>query len=628
MQPQPNKPFCVRFDRACAEAHPTKPFLIVDGKTTTYAELLDAIARNYALFAAKGIKTGDRIGVLSRDPREVSTLLLAGLRSGKAVINVNTEFNPAEQRRALQAADVAHVFLDQGFLDEGSLPAGMPFTQITRSKGAGRSGLIGRLLRQQPRDETPNSLQNERNVLAPAHPPDAIADETAGLLLFTSGTTDAPKVVQLSHANLAAQLAIFDRVYDYDAESRIFNPLPLHFTDGLLHGPIATLLAGATLLRPERFVVQDMDGYLHGIYRDRVTHFIVVPAILSILDRLHEDYREVFRTPDFRYIRSSGDRLPERLWRSIQERFQVKLCNSYGLSETVCEALFAGPDDASLRVGTVGKPVGCSVRIVDSNGKEVPLGEPGELQIRGEIVMQGYLNQPELTADAIRDGWFSTGDLAVIEPDGFVRIVGRKKTLIISGGINIQPQDIDDALAAHPAVAESVTFGLPDPTWGEMVATAVVLRPDAAAVDRNDLVEHCRHMLAPQKVPRVLKILIALPRNPAGKVLVGDLQQQFDSDHRINRVRAGTNLDNQVINLAAEVFGCDPGELRLTSDQRTTESWDSFAHVNLMLAVEETFGIRLSPRDILSISRLQHLRELLAERIEGNRAPDATDELD
>ena len=607
--------FTERIDQATAKIQPSKPYLLVDGRVTTYGQIRDRIARLYTVFAAKGLRAGDTLGVISETVQELAAILLAGLRCGIAVIIVNAEFSPAERRRALEAAGVAHVFIDRHLLDRGPLPPDLTHTVIDRADGVRRKGLIGQLLGTGRSDGAPDSLQTACDAATPGTPPDDVSGDSPGLLLFTSGTTSAPKVVQLSHGNLAAQIAIFDQVYDYDGDCRILNPLPLHFTDGLLHGPLATYLSGATLVRPATFSVQDLDALLHGIYRDRITHFIVVPAILALIDRLGGDFSDAFQTGDFRYVRSSGDRLPEPLWLAFQDRFGVKVVNTYGLSETVCEALFCGPDETRFRVGTIGKPVGCAVRIITERGEEAQIDEAGELVIGGDIVMLGYLNQPELTRAAINDGWLHTGDLATIDTEGFVRIVGRKKALIISAGINIQPQDIDDVLIGHDAVAEAITFGLPDPAWGEVVASAVTLTPAAGSIDEATLIGFCREHLAPQKVPRLLKIVDALPRNAAGKVLVDQLRLDFANATGRATSPEGGNLDERVLDVAARVFGCAPSELDLSAEQRNTVGWDSFAHVNLMLAVETAFGLKLSPREILSVSRLQHLRDLLALRI-------------
>jgi len=601
------------LDQAAANAVAGKPFLVVDGHITTYGVQIDRMARLYALFDAKGLKPGDRIGIITTSVPDMGALLLAGLRAGLGVISLNTELRPQERRHALTVSGVSHVFIDQTAIDTGPMPSGLAHTVINPPTQRPRGGLIGRLLGSKQTDSRPtDDLAAEINSTQPVEAPEAIAEEATGLMLFTSGTTNAPKVVQLSHRNLAAQLLTILKVYDYDTDSNILNVLPLHFTDGIMHGPVVAFLTGATLFRPQNFIVQELDTILHGIYRDRITHFIVVPAILSIIDRLRSDFDQIFRTPDFRYIRSSGDRLPKSLWKSIQSRFGVKVINTYGLSETVCEALYCGPSDDRFRIGTIGKPVDCEIRIVDETGADVPDGETGELLIRGDNIMQGYFGQPELTAQVINDGWFSTGDFAARDADGFVTVMGRKKTLIISGGTNVQPQDVTDVLLQHPGVAEAVTFGLPDPVWGEMVASAVVPREASGDIRVSVLIEHCRERLAPQKVPRVLKTLAALPRNPAGKVLVDQVKALFDSDDEVNVLRGDLSLEDQILQVAAKVFGCDPNNLRMSSEARTTFGWDSLAHMNLMLATEEAFGLKLSPRDILSVSRLEHLKDIVA----------------
>jgi long-chain acyl-CoA synthetase len=423
------------------------------------------------------------------------------------------------------------------------------------------------------------------------------------MLLFTSGTTSAPKVVVLSHANLSAQLEAFDQVYDYDADSRILNPLPLHFTDGMLHGPIIAFVSGAALYRPARFDFRAIEALVHSIYRDRITHFIVVPALLSILDRLGDAFADAFEGGDFRYIRSSGDLLPESLWRAIETRFKVRVVNTYGMSETVCEATYAGPDPATARHGTIGRAMGCEVIVADTDGTALPAGAVGELMVRGPIIMAGYLDQPELTAAAVKDGWLRTGDLATIDAEGFVRITGRQKALIISGGINIQPQDISDWLLNHPDVAEAFAFGLPHALWGEQVAAAVVLRAGAAAGEA-DLVAHCTAGLSPQKVPRILAIVPDLPRNAAGKVVVDKLRAAIGARDTSAGSAAENDAFTTIRRLAATEFGVAPETLRLTAEPATTPGWNSLAHLNLVSAVEIAFGIELSAADVLRIHSL------------------------
>jgi long-chain acyl-CoA synthetase len=371
----------------------------------------------------------------------------------------------------------------------------------------------------------------------------------------------------------------------------------------MLHGPIIAMVSGAVLVRPSRFDFRAIEALVHSIYRERITHFIVVPALLSMLDRLGDAFADAFEGGDFRYIRSSGDLLPEALWRAIETRFKVRVVNTYGMSETVCEATYAGPDPASARIGSIGRAVGCEVEVVSEDGTALPAGETGELRIRGDILMSCYLDQPELTANAMRGGWLHTGDLATIDAEGFVRITGRRKALIISGGVNIQPQDIVDWLLDHPDVAEAFAFGLPHALWGEQVAAAVVLR-DGASVSVPALIAHCQAGLSPQKVPRVVGIVDELPRNPAGKVLVDALRAMLAGLDTSTGSSAEGDVLGVVRRLAAMEFGVAAETLRLTSEPATTPGWNSLAHLNLVTAVESHYGIELSAADVLRLHTL------------------------
>lgn len=604
------------LDRAIQSADVNKPFMVVDGKPLTYGAFTDRVARLIALFGAKGLARGDRAGIVTEDPAMAASLIVAALRAGIAVVNFNPAMTPPERTNALAATDLKHLFIDRLMFDAGPLPAGLAHTIIEPDTGAG--GLIGKLLMRGAKSAGPSGLAGELAAIEPAPMPAPVPADTIGLMLFTSGTTSAPKVVQLSHANLAAQLATFFKVYDYDSDSRILNPLPMHFTDGILHGPLIAFMTGATLYRPQRFNVQELGTLLDSVYRDRITHFNLVPAMLSLMDRLGEGYRDALATPDFRYIRSSGDRLPEALWRSVQDRFGVRIINTYGLSETVCEALYCGPSDESFRIGTIGKPVDCEIRLVSEDGAPAAPGEAGELMISGTNIMAGYLNRPDLTSDAIdADGWFRTGDLATVDPDGFVTITGRKKALIISGGANIQPQEIVDAMLTHEAVAEAHALGLPDPVWGERVVCAIVPRPGHDAPDQDALTAHARGLLGPNKVPRTFKVIDALPRNPAGKVLVDRLQALFGTEVSEDGAGATGSVEDRVMALAAQVFVCEPSDLRLSSEPRSTFGWDSFAHLTLISEVERAFAITLSARDVLRVTTLGHLVEIVEQHQAG-----------
>jgi long-chain acyl-CoA synthetase len=598
------------FDRALARAkeNPRHPFMIVDGRVVTSGDLANRLARLSTLMRDLGLGPGDRIGILTRTPYDMASLLIAGLWSGLSVININPDLAGSERRLAVSAAGLRHVFADRELLEAAPLDdVGVTVIEPVAAAGGGlMSRIFGR------RGAAPvGGLDAVIAGAAPSVPGDRGGDETTtALMLFTSGTTSRPKVVELSRANIAAQAQTFQGLYGYGPDCRVLNPLPLHFTDGLMHGPMMAFLSGATLIRPRVFDFQKVEEMMLSIYRDRITHFIVVPALLSFMDRLGGRFDDAFRTPDFRYIRSSGDRLPEILWRAVQERYGVRVVNTYGLSETVCEAIYCGPRDDLHRLGTIGKPVDCEARIVDEQGAEVPPGETGELLIRGTNVMKGYRGQPELTAETVVEGWLRTGDFATRDADGFITIAGRKKSLIISGGTNIQPQDIVDCLLAHPGVAEAFALGLPDPVFNEIAACAVVPRDDT--LTEVELAAHCRGNLAPHKVPRRFLILPELPRNAAGKVLGSDLAARFNPAPGDRRV-AGADVEAEVLSLAASVFRSPPSSLRPTSTPRDTPGWDSLAHMALIAAVEERFDIRLSAGELLRVGRLGDLAKIARE---------------
>lgn len=604
--------YCERFDSALERAERRSPAITVDGRTIDHGKLIDRLRRLWSLFDAKGLWPGDRIGVASADAFWVSALVLAGTRYGLGVATLNSEFSPAELGRALSGCGLSWAFLDPAHADKTVLPPGCGLTRIAASAGPAGPGLLGRMMKSRSRDADPGGLDAEIERLAPRRdlPPRVPGNATA-LMLFTSGTTRAPKVVELSHDNVSAQLAAIDSVFGYDRSTRILNPLPLHFTDGLFHGPLSAFCAGASLYRQGRFDIARLDELMHSIYRERITHFIVVPAVLAMMDRLGEAFSDAFHTSDFKLIRSSGDTLPEPLWRAIEARFGVMVVNTYGMSESSCEVFFCGPDPASRKVGTIGRPVLCEARLekVDAASGE------GELLLRGPLVMKGYFGQPELTAETLGDGWLRTGDIARIDADGFATIVGRSKNLIITGGINVHPQEVTDHLLTHPAINDAVTFGVPHAMWGEQVACAIVLH-EGATMDAQAVLDFCRVGLAPQKCPRLVHFVDSLPRNAAGKVLVDVLARQVASTDMSIGSDADRQLGDRILDIAAQIFNTPRASLRLTSEPATTAGWDSLAHLNLVAEVERRFAVRFSARDILAVGSLDDVVRLVRAALE------------
>jgi long-chain acyl-CoA synthetase len=606
------------IDAATSSHDSARPFIVVDGMATNYGQFFDRMSRMYSVFKDCHLNAGARVGIVSHSPLDIALVLLAGFRAGFAMISLNPELTQQERESAIRSAKLNHIFADADLVATIVRSGELGVTEIGPHKAIPTGkGLVSRLLAkkqtQEPRDL--HALLDRAVPIAPKLDPNSISGDDTALMLFTSGTTRQPKVVELSHANIAAQIATFQRLYNYVSASRILNPLPLHFTDGLLHGPIVTFLTGATLFRPGKFEFTRTGTLLDTVRQERMTHFIVVPALLSLIAKLGQEYDATFLGKDFQFIRSSGDWLPEPLWKAVQDRFGVRVANTYGMSETVCEALYCGPADALFKFGTVGKPVDCEVRIVNERGSDQPNGEPGELLIRGENIMKGYLDQPDLTNETILGGWLKTGDLATRDAQGFIKIAGRIKNVIVTGGINVQPQDVMDVVLAHNAVADAHVLGLPDPDFNQVVGCAVVAKEadvDIAKLIR-ELTRHCRAELAPHKVPRNICVIAELPRSAAGKVLSEQLRKSFE--HFSHDFSEASALES-VLKIAASAFRCKADDLNADATPFTVPGWDSLAHVNLISTVETQLNLSFTAADVIQVTSLGDLARIVQTELQ------------
>ena len=361
--------------------------------------------------------------------------------------------------------------------------------------------------------------------------PSRIDPETDAYILFTSGTTNAPKGVRISHRALCAHLATLSKVYGYSPESRILNILLLSHADGIIQGPVVTFFTTAQLFTPFRFSISKITDLLDAVYHHRISHFICVPTMLALILRFAAEEKDAFATNDFRLIGSCGAQLEADLWQGFETNFGVRIVNVYGLTETVVGGIFAGPDAESHKIGNIGKPVDCEARIVDENGLDLPPGEAGELWLRGGNIMSGYFDAPEGTAEAFSGEWFKTGDIASCDSEGIYRIIGRKKEIIISGGVNIHPEEVSEVLNKHPQVSEAVTFGLPAEDWGEKVVSAVVVCDQS--VCEEELILFCRTNLEEVKVPDTIAILETLPRGRSGKVQIAAIKEYFLKSEKV-----------------------------------------------------------------------------------------------
>jgi long-chain acyl-CoA synthetase len=599
------------FEQA-ARIRPSKPLAVTDRGELSYAELLRQAPLLAALFQELQLCVEDRVVIATGDDRAALALFLSLVRSGITAIIINPLSPAPEANRLIAAARPAALFIDAVLAESWS--PGSNVTVVLIREPLAKANLFGRLL---GRKETPHDTSGYPACLDRLQPVglvEGVAPETAAYIIFTSGTTSRPKGVEISHRALFAHLATLARQFGFRSDARILNLLPLHHADGLVQGPLGAFCSGGTAYRQMQFSIPTIPRLLDAIFTERITHFVAVPTMLALIMSVTDEREECFSSPEFRFVISTAGHLDSLLWEKFEARFDRRIANVFGLTETVAGSLFSGPDEASHRIGTVGRPVECAARVLSDDGAELPPGEPGELMISGAHLMTGYFDDPEATGQVLRNGWLYTGDLAVRDADGCYRIVGRKKNLIISGGLNIQPEEVTEVLLAHPGLLEAVSFGVPDPIWGERLVACVAARP-GEGVSEAELAEFCRVRLAPYKIPSRIHVWGELPKGPSGKVLL-QLAREL-AEYSPGGVDVGNegNVAARITSIAASCFKTSPQLLSSSSTQDNTPGWDSLGHLEFVVALESAFRIRLTPADIMKLTSLA-----VAERIVRDHA--------
>jgi long-chain acyl-CoA synthetase len=366
-------------------------------------------------------------------------------------------------------------------------------------------------------------------LLGAADPVDQLvdrADDDPAVIIYTSGTTGTPKGATLVHSNLTAGAEVARDLVDAGPETVAVATLPLFHVFGMNSIMNVAVHARGTLTLVPRF---EPGKVLEVIERDRATVFGGVPTMYAAL--LHHPDRERYDTSSLDLCVSGGSPMPVEVLRGFDEAFGAKVLEGYGLSETTGMGSFNTPD-RERKPGSIGVPVGnTEFRLVDDEDEDVPAGEPGELVMRGEFVMQGYWNRDEATAEVMRSGWFHTGDVATVDQDGYYFIVDRKKDLIIRGGYNVYPRELEEVLYEHEAVREAAVLGVPHPSLGEEVGAAVALK-EGEHVEPEELRDYMKQRVAAYKYPRVIWLVDELPKGPTGKILKRDIEVRAEDLER------------------------------------------------------------------------------------------------
>ncbi|HEX9275443.1 MAG TPA: long-chain fatty acid--CoA ligase [Casimicrobiaceae bacterium] len=489
-----------------ADFAPAKEALRFEGEAITYRDLAEQIARTAGMLHTLGIARGVAVAYLGLNTPAMLALLFACARLGAMLVPFNWRLAPPEHRRVLDDCVARALFAEAPFVA----------TIDAIRKGTDRADFV-------TLGTAAPGWKDGASLLCDAPP--VLAGQGSGdydaptLLCYTSGSTGAPKGVVLTQRALFWNAVNSTLMHDLTRADRILTTLPLFHVGGLNILTLPALHAGATVVLHPKF---DAEATLEAIATERITLMVLVPAQLDMLLQ-HPRWQQA-NLSSLRCISTGSMIVPPRLFEAMRAR-GVPLIQVYGATETAPIATYTAVADAPDKAGSAGKPaVHCGVRIVGASGDAVSRGVSGEIVVKGPNVMSGYWNAPAATADALRDGWFHTGDIGHFDGDGFLWVDGRAKDMIISGGENIYPAEIENALAASPDIAEVAVVGRPDAKWGEIVVAVVVPRPGCELRDQ-DVLDLLHGRIARFKHPRKIVFLPELPRSALGKVRKDELRR-------------------------------------------------------------------------------------------------------
>jgi long-chain acyl-CoA synthetase len=490
-------------------ASPDKDFLFCenDGRRFSYTQFQQAVNRVSRLLQSHDVGKGDVVSLLMPNGAEYIIAYFACWQLGALAGPVNSLLKEEEISFVLNNSEAKTILLDSEFQaridnirhDLTHLKSVIVFdNEGQATEGFANSGAADLSL------------------------PDINPDDEA-IIIYTSGTTGKPKGCLLTHGNLIANARQISEWLEFTKEDRLLTIMPLFHMNAVSVTTMSALYAGGSTVISPRF---SASRFWQIISDYKVTSFGSVATMLTMLISTYPDgVLAGLKTDQLRFAMCGSAPVPAEVMLRFEDTFNCLVIEGYGLSESTCRSTF-NPPDKRRRAGSCGIPIGNEMRVVDDEDNEVLDGELGEIVMRGENILKGYYRNEEATSFAFRNGWFHTGDIGYRDQDGFFYIVDRKSDMIIRGGENIYPREIDEVLYRHPAVAAAATIGVPDPLYGEDVAAFVVLKEDGKASEA-ELIQYCLNYLADYKSPKTIRIVASIPKGPTGKLLKRELAKQF-----------------------------------------------------------------------------------------------------
>ena len=468
------------------------------GATMTFAQLQRNSQDLTRFLIGAGLKKGDKVALMLHNSYQTARLLIGVMYGGFMVAPLNLLAQPSQLTYVLQHSDTRIIFTSEEFA--GRLEAAL--------EGLDHGITIIAI------DPDATSLFEHAHL--PDTPLPDVKETDDALLMYTSGTTGKPKGCVLSNRSVCAGGEFTSSAHELSAKDRVLCAMPLYHINGQIVTTVAPLVHGGSVVMPQRFSVSN---YWELVAKHECTWINVVPTIIAYLMNAPTPKDKGLDVSRVKFCRSASAPLPPELHRAFEDKFGIGIIETFGMTETNAPCFTNPYDPKQRKIGSPGTAYGNEAKVIDPNtGKEQSRGTPGELMLRGDNVMTGYYKDPENTAKTLEpDGWLHSGDLGYMDDDGFVFVTGRIKELIIKGGENIAPREIDEALLKHPAVLEAAAVGIPDANYGQEIMACVILKPGMEC-SIETLTAFSKKELGPYKTPKVIKFVSELPKGPSGKV--------------------------------------------------------------------------------------------------------------